>query len=197
MAAGIPLVPTHPVDPYAATTQWMRRTYPLIANIPFSVGRNPQGEYQSEVFMPWGQDNPTPGEFHIELRHFLDRPQTEEDLRRTLTGEMFHYLGAKNPQGERVNPQWYALKQRVIQTMSPRDFENAQRNWINAKKTAGETRSFDQWMDESAIDQFIGGTMFPPSTEQEWVDRARDLPRYAPLQSQTIERMRQLLTTGK
>jgi hypothetical protein len=111
---------------------------------------------------------------------------------------MFHHLGAIDPRtGQPVNSPWYQLKQEVINQMDPRDFANAQRNYANAVKEGGESRTFAQWMQESAIDQFIGGTMFPPSTEQEWVQRARDIPRYNPRQSATIERMRQLLTTGK
>lgn len=198
MAGGIPLVPTHPADPYASMIQSMNRDYPLIANIPFSVSRG-KGPYESEVFMPWNkQENPTPGQFHIELRHYLDQPRSQDDIRRLLTGEMFHYLGTKNPEtGEPVNPQWYALKQQAINTMSPHDLANAQRNWALARKSEGETRSFDDWMQQSAIDQFIGGTMFPLSSEQEWVQRARDIPRYNPQQSKVIEQMRQLLTTGK
>jgi hypothetical protein len=197
MAAGIPLVPTHPNDPYAPIIQSMRRDFPLIANIPFSVGKG-TGPYQSEVYQPWSEENPTPGQFYIQLRHMLDRPQTQDDLRRAFTGEMFHHLGAIDPRtGQPVNSPWYQLKQEVINQMDPRDFANAQRNYAEAVKNDGEKRTFAQWMQESAIDQFIGGTMFPPSTEQEWVQRARDIPRYNPQQSATIERMRQLLTTGR
>lgn len=198
MAGTIPLVPTHPNDPYAPMLQSVRRDYPLLANIPISIGRNPTGEYQSEVFQPWDKDNPTPNQFHIELRHVLDQPQKPDDIRRLLIGESFHHLGAVNPQtGQPVNPRWYALKQEVINNMGDRDLANAKRNWANAVKNGGETRTFAQWMQESAIDQFIGGTMFPPSTEQEWIDRARDIPRYNPQQSAVIEQMRQLLTTGR
>jgi len=199
MAAGIPLVPTHPADPYAPMIQAMHRDYPLIANIPFSVSKG-TGPYQSEVFMPWDRANPTPDQFHIELRHFLDEPQTQGDIRGLLTGEMMHYLGTVDPRtGQPVSPQWYALKQKVIDQLSPNDLANAQRNWSEAVKSAGETRSFHDWMEQSNIDQFIGGTMFPPSNPRwaEWQERARNMPRYNPQQWATIERMRQLLTTGR
>src|SRR5262252_9079329 len=105
MAAGIPLVPTHPAVPYAPMIQAMHRDYPLIANIPFSVSKG-TGPYQSEVFMPWDRANPTPDQFHIELRHFLDEPQTQGDIRGLLTGEMMHYLGTVDPRtGQPVSPQ--------------------------------------------------------------------------------------------
>jgi hypothetical protein len=196
MAAGIPLVPTHPADPYAGIAQSMRRDYPLIANIPFTVSRG-QGPYESEVYQPWDKENPTPNQFHIELRHYLDQPRSQDDIRRLLTGEMFHHLGHLKPDGTPVNPQWYGLKQEVINTLSPGDFANAQRNWQQASQNEGEKRSFADWMQQSNIDQFIGGTMFPLSNEQEWLQRARDLPRYNPQQAKVIERMRQLLTTGR
>jgi hypothetical protein len=196
MAAGIPLVPTHPANPYAPMIQSMNRDFPLIAKIPFSVSKG-TGPYESEVYQPWDKESPTPGQFHIELRHYLDQPRSQDDIRRLLTGEMFHHLGAVDPRsGNPVNPQWYQLKQEAINTLSPRDFANAQRNYAEAVK-GGETRSFGEWMQQSAIDQFIGGTMFPLSSEQEWVQRAREIPRYNPQQSAVIERMRRLLTTGR
>lgn len=197
MAAGIPLAPTHPADPYAPIIQSMNRDFPLIANIPFSVSKG-QGPYWSEVYQPWDKENPTPNQFHIELRKWAEQPHSDDDTRRLLTGEMFHHLGAVNPTtGQPVNPQWYGLKQEVINTMAPNDFKNAQLNWANAVKNEGEKRTFAQWMQESNIDQWIGGTMFPLSKDQEWLDRARDLPRYNPQQAKVIEQMRQLLTTGR
>lgn len=197
MAAGLPLVPTHPADPYAPILQGMRRDFPLIANIPITVSQGRGLPYWSEVYQPWAQDNPTPGQFNIQLRHWLDQPHSDEDTRRLLTGEMFHYLGHLDPSGNPVNPQWRALKQQAIQTLSPHDLENAKRNYAEAVRSGGEKRSFDDWMDQSDIDQFIGGVMFPLSKDQEWIQRAQALPHYNPAQYKVIERMRQLLTTGK
>jgi len=54
-------------------------------------------------------------------------------------------------------------------------------------------------LQRSYLDQYIGGVMFPLSDPRwsEWQERAQSLPRVAPQQSAVIERMRQLLTTGR
>jgi hypothetical protein len=200
MAAGLPLSPTHPADPYAPMIQSMNRDYPLIANIPFSVGRG-TGPYQSEVYEPWVKDSPTPGQFHIELRHFLDQPRSQEDIRKLLTGEMFHYLGNVDPRtNQPVNKPWYDLKQQILSTMPPHDLQNARDRWMEEQaQSQNERRSFDEFLQRSYLDQYIGGVMFPFKDPQwsEWQERAQNLPRYAPKQSAVIERMRQLLTTGR
>jgi len=187
-------------DPYAPMVESMRRDYPLIANIPFSVGKG-TGPYQSEVYEPWAKDSPTPGQFHIQLRHYLDQPRKPDDIRRLLTGEMMHYLGNVDPRTDQpVNPQWHALKQQVWATMPEHDRKNARDRWMEEQaQPSNEKRSFDEFLQRSYLDQYIGGVMFPLSDPQwsEWQERAKALPRVAPQQSAVIERMRKLLTTGK
>jgi len=185
-------------DQFAPIVQSMKRDYPLLANIPFTVGKG-TGPYQSEVYEPWVKDSPTPGQFHIQLRHYLDQPRSQEDIRKLATGETFHYLGKVDPRTDQpVNKPWYDLKQQVLATMPPHDLENARDRWKEEQaQPQNERRSFDEFLQTSYLDQYIGGTMFPLSNEEEWVQRARNLPRTAPKQAAVIERMRQLLTTGR
>jgi hypothetical protein len=182
-------------NPLAPLLESNQKAYKLLSKIPMTVGRG-SGPYQSEVYQPWSEDNPTPGKFHIELRHYLDQPQSAEDISHLMIGETFHHLGTRKPDGQPVDPQWYGLKQKVFQTMAPHDLANEQRNWKNAQ-AQGDTRSFDDWVQESMLDQYIGGVMFPLSNEPEWVKRSQNLPRTNPQQSAVIEQMRQYLTTGQ
>lgn len=200
MAAAPPpsAVPSSAANPFASAADAVKQRYKLLGTIPFQVEQG-SGPYFSETYKPWDPSNPTPGTLNIQMRHFGDRPHTEADLQNLITGETFHYLGGTKPDGTPVNPQWYALKQKVYQLMPPHDLENQRRNWLEEQKNAKpeDRRSFEQFMQESALDQYIGGVMNPMSWEQEWIDRSRSLPKYAPQQSAVIEQLRQYLTTGQ
>jgi hypothetical protein len=198
MAAGIPLVPTHPADPYAPAIQAVNRQYPLLANVPISVSRA-AGPYQDETYMPWGEDNPAPGKLSIQLR--AAQPKTQQDLQDIITTEAMHYLGNIKPGGEPVNPAWWKLKQQFRQAMTPRDQELAQQHWLEEQKAfkesggrEGDNRSFDDFMNKSYLDMFMRGYMFPKSQGQEWIERQGHWP--AP-QAAILDQMQRLLTTGK
>lgn len=200
MAAGIPLVPTHPAgDPsYTAAVQAVNRQYPLLANVPINVSRA-AGPYQDETYMPWGEDNPTPGKLSIQLR--AARPKTPQELQDIITTEAMHYLGNVKPGGEPVNPAWWNLKQQFRQAMTPRDQELAQQHWQEEQKAfkdtggrEGDNRSYDDFMNQSYLDMFMRGYMFPKSQGQEWVERQGKWP---PAQAKILDQMQRLLTTGK
>lgn len=68
MAAGIPLVPTHPADPYAWAVQAAQREYPRLTQYPpMRLTYNPQREGYSETFDPKEGANPYPGNWTVEM----------------------------------------------------------------------------------------------------------------------------------
>lgn len=192
MAAGIPLVPTHPVDPYASTVQAVKRQYPLLADAPLRLVKGAANlPYEDETYQPWSEGNPFPGNVTVQIRHA--QPKTPQDLHDLLSSEALHYLGITKPSGEPVNPQWWALKQQFRGAMTPKDMELARQHW-NEEQASGEKRSFDDFMNQSYLDMFFRGYMFPKSQGQEWVDR---IGKWPPAQTKILDRMQQLLTTGR
>jgi hypothetical protein len=196
MAAGLPLVPTHPADPYASAVQAARRQYPIYADAPIVVQKGAPGlPYEDETYMPWSKENPSPGNVLIQTRHF--QPKTPEEMQTMIATEGMHYLGAMQPTGQPVNPAWWALKQKYRGAMSDKDMALAQQHWQEESKADPEhARSFDDFMNQSYLDMFFRGYMFPKSQGQEWVDRmARG--GWSPQQRAILDQMYRMLTTGK
>jgi len=184
-------------DPYTAMLADIKSKYRLLSDVPIDVTKG-SGPYYSETYQPWQADNPTPGQLHIEMRHYEDQPRSRQDTENLITGETFHYLGNVKPDGQPVDPKWYAMKQQVWQTMPQHERQNAHDRWIDEQANPNaDKRSFERFLQESYLDQYIGGVMNPLGFEQEWRDRARSLPKVAPQQAAVINQMRQYLTTGQ
>lgn len=150
------------------------------------------GPYESEVYQPWDDQNPNKGKFTVELRSAKSKGQTGQALQDSIAAESFHYLGATKPNGIPVDPTWYKLKQQFRQTLTPRDLELAKQHWQEEQKS-GEKRSFDQFMNQSYLDMFVRGYIFPESQGREWVNRKGKWPAQ---QSAVLDKMKQLLMTS-
>lgn len=194
MALKSPRTPETPaVDPYQSTIANVQQRYPRLKNVPLSVTTG-TGPYESEVYQPWSQDNPNKGKFTIELRSARTKAQRGQDLEDSIAAESLHHLGTTRPDGKPVDPKWYALKQQYRQVMSPGDMRLAQQHWQEEQKS-GEKRSFDQFMNESYLDMFFRGYLFPKNQGQEWVNRMQR-GGWTPQQKQILEQMRQHLMTA-
>lgn len=175
-------------DPINAAMQSVQSKYPIFKNIPMAVTRA-SGPYESETYMPWDEENPQKGKLHVQLRSQGVQAQTGQQLHDTIASEGLHYLGAKQPDGQPVNPQWYALKQQFQQALTPRDVELAKQRWQEEQKN-GEKRPFQQFMDQSYLDMFFRGYLFPQNQGPEWVARQGKWP---PQQAQIMEKARALM----
>jgi hypothetical protein len=182
---------------YSAAAQTVRKKYPILSNVPIKVTKAP-GPYEDETYQPWGEDNPDPGNLSIQIRHA--RPKTQQELENIVTTESMHYLGTRKPSGEPVNPAWWNLKQQFRQAMTPRDMELAKQHWQEEQQQfastggkEGDKRSFDDFMNQSYLDMFMRGYMFPQSQGQEWVERQGHWP---PAQAKILDQMQTLLRTG-
>ena len=177
-----------PADPYAGAVSAVQQRFPRLARIPLNVTAG-KGPYESEVYQPWQSNNPAKGKFTVEMRSDKAKAQRGPMLQDAIAAESFHHLGTTKPDGKPVDPEWWNLKQEFRKTLTPRDLELAKQHWQEEQKS-GEKRSFDQFMNQSYLDMFLRGYMFPESQGQEWVDRKGKWPSQ---QAAVLEKMKGLL----
>jgi hypothetical protein len=138
--------------------------------------------------MPWQDDNPVKGKLNIQLRP-PTQGQTGKQLEDTIAAESLHMLGAQKPDGTPAHPAWWQLKQDFRKTLTPQDMGLAKQAW-QEEQQSGEKRSFDDFMNQSYLDMFARGYIFPENQGQEWVDRKGKWPAQ---QAKVLDQMRALL----
>jgi len=157
---------------YDALASEIKAEYPGLASIPFTIMES-DGPGKSETFPSFEtKDHPLPGQNVIQLRSDSKRftPQQRKSM---VTGELLHVMGAKDPDGKPVNPGFRKFKDAYVQSLTPDQWQFHHRVWRNQVNQGEETRSFEDWMDVSRVDQFIGAFLFPNVYSSEF-DRDTD-----------------------
>jgi hypothetical protein len=91
-----------------------------------------------------------------------------------VSGEMLHFMGANDPQGRPVHPEFRKFKDAYRASLTPEQLEMHHRSYQMSIEKFGETRPFDQWMDVSRIDQFMGAFLFPSKELSKNFNKQRD-----------------------
>ena len=149
---------------------------------------------QVETYQPWDKRNPRPGSLTIEPYH--RELLSPEELPNTVAGEMLHHIGAMDYSSDKatpINPDYYALKQKVKDSRTPTQQALDDRIYEEAKKKYPDMGAKDDWLDESRIDEYIMGYIAPDKTD-EW----RKNGFYNdPKMKRAVEDVRKYLTTPK
>lgn len=131
-----------------------------LSNVKVQQGKktNPSDDRGLEFYPPWESENPNPGKITLEL---YDKMQGSE-LTTALGGDLLHYIGGVNPQiGRPIDPKYYQMKQAVLNARTPQQDALDRREYESARKNKGETRSYNDWLQQSRIDAYIRGYVTP------------------------------------
>jgi hypothetical protein len=137
-----------------------------------------QDDRQLEWYPPNERDNPHPGTYTSEI---FNPTITNRELPTAIAADALHGLKI-------TDPQYAQMRQKFGATLTPRQHEIDQRAYAEA----GEQRPFNQWMEDSRLDAYLRGYMFPDKAD-EW----RKGGMYTPEQQQELEQMRTYLRTMK
>lgn len=138
-----------------------------------------------EFYPPWESDNPNKGQSTLE---FYDPQMQGNALQSAIAGDSLHLVGAVDPRTNRaVDPQWLAMKRALVGSLTPQQLAVDQRAY-EMDKQRGETRPFDDWMQDSRADAYIRGYITPDAAD-EW----RKKGTYTPDQSNLLTAMKQYL----
>ncbi len=126
---------------------------------------NPVGGHL-EFFPPWESENPNPGKTTLE---FYDPRMQGNALVKAIGGDMLHHLGSIDPRtGQPVDPQWLGMKNALVGSLTPEQLGVDQQAYAQAK-AQGDSRSFDEWMQQSRADAYIRGRI-TPDEQNNWKD---------------------------
>ena len=183
-------------EPYEEAMSIVNQQYPMIGQHHIGVSKG-TGPYYSEFYSPWESGkpdapHPVPGTPHI-LLHEKGIAFQGQDLQNLLAGESLHHLGSVNPTtNQPVDPLWYKWKQ-YFSTFATLEQTRADRQaYLDEVKNNGETRSFDQWYDQSREEVWLRHGLFPLASE------ATDKTDWFSLkQKQLLQYMKSYLQTGR
>ena len=135
-------------------------------NVVIQPGTNTKGDdRQVETYAPWESENPNRGK--ITIQPFRKELTSGSNLTDTVAGELLHHIGGIDPTtGQPVDPQYQTLKQAVIQARTPHQQQIDQRIY-NQQRQHGETRSLNDWLNQSRADEYIMGYVTPDKLD-EW-----------------------------
>lgn len=129
------------------------------------VSSGPNDDRQLEFYQPWESENPNPGKLTTEIyNNNLKGP----DLQQAIAGDALHHLGAIDPRtSQPVDPQWLAMKQRLIDARQP-DHEQMDRGAYQQEQSSPYgAPSYDDWMKNNRADAYIRAGLFPDQNP-EW-----------------------------
>ena len=175
---------------YPALLAELGRQYPPLSKHQFGVSLG-SGPYYSEFYPPWESQNPTPGQPLIQLRE-KGQQLSPKSMKNLLLGETFHHLGARDPTGVPIDPSFRMLKELFMQNLTPQQLQRDRQSYLEQMTTGGETRSFQEWMDQSQADAYLRGYL-SPINEAERLDWAST---YTPHQRRILNQMKEYLGTG-
>jgi len=137
-----------------------------LSNVVIKPGKNQKGDdRQVEFYPPWESQNPNPGK--LTVQPYRSDSMSGEGLTNTVSGELLHYIGGVDPStGIPVDPNYHALKQKVANARTPEQKALDERIYEEQKKR-GEKRPFDQWFNQSRLDEYIMGYV-TPDKDDEW-----------------------------
>lgn len=161
MAAGIPLVPTQPADPYAWAVQAANRDYPRLSQYNMRLTYNPKREGYSETFPPKGEEaNPFPGHWTVEMGNspYYYNPKSWPGL---VALEGLHALQAEDP---RYQAMAAGLQQSLL--ANPQQVAILRDRYNRMIAQNHEQRTFEQYMPNVLVPEVIRDRMFAPLFHQ-------------------------------
>jgi hypothetical protein len=187
---------TEPEVGFGVMLQNLAEKYPALSPhvSNFQVQWGDPKQYQTsgrhlEFYPPWESENPNPGKATLEL---YNTGMKGGALESAVLGDMLHYLGATNPEtGKQIDPTWRRLRDKLMTIRGAKNLEMDRREYEEAKKE-GESRSFEDWMNESRADAYVRGYLTPDEAD-EW----RKNSVYTPEMEKTLETMKSYLSSGK
>lgn len=191
MAAGIPLVPTQPADPYASAVQAANRDYPRLAQYNMRLTYDPKVQFWSETYPPKEEGNPFPGNWTVSMgnnKYYRD-PSSWPGL---VALEGLHALQTEDPRyqamskqlGTMLTPQQQAMVQKFYQQNLARDPQ--------------DKRTLEQFTQQVQIPEIIRSRLFNPLFHKmENVPLGADEYGLTPEQKKLIDQIDQYMrTTG-
>ena len=157
------------------------------------TGRDVRPPGKSEYFGRNEPNNPYPGERTVQL---YDPDYTGDKLKNLLFGERFHALGQedkgwieKKRRFYELLPDWdkQMLRDKHGQMALPQD-QRTNEKIKEAYPDYVEDRPYEEWLDQSEMDQWMGALINPPNDEWEKV-------RWSPDHKRLREEMLQYLRT--
>jgi hypothetical protein len=185
------MIPTTSPDVQAVQTKFPALGR-YLKDVVIQTGTNSKGDdRQVETYVPWESENPNKGK--ITIQPFRPELTSGANLTNTVAGELLHYIGGINPSTHQpVDPQYQTLKQAVLQARTPQQQALDQREY-NEQRKQGETRPFNDWLNQSRGDEYIMGYVTPDATD-EW----RKNGFYnAPAMKTAIENIKNYLTRAQ
>lgn len=164
------LSPTKNPDEFSSHLRSVAQKYPKLApylpNVVVQHGKTQKDDPRSlEFYPPWESENPNPGKITLELFKSFSDPK---ELQTAVAGDLLHYLGGVNPETNRpVDPNYFALKQKVDAARTPQQQALDQRVYQEEKSQYGENRSYHDWLYQSRLDAYIRGFVTPDAND-EW-----------------------------
>jgi hypothetical protein len=110
-----------------------------------------------EFYAPGEEYNPAPGRPTIEV---FDPSLRGKRLKKAVFGDMLHHLPA-------VDPAFRSLRADFRRTVTDKQLATDRRAHKRARDEHGETRSFDDWFEQSRLDAYIRGFLAPDERD-EW-----------------------------
>lgn len=162
----------------ASALSGIQKKYPRVNTQGWKVGYGDSNDgRQLEFYPPNEAMNPHKGSPYIEI---YNKGLQGDELQSAIFGDMLHYQPT-------VDPQFSSLKQQFQSSFNPHQTEMNKSRYQQAVQ-AGETGSFDDWMNRSQVDAYIRGYLAPDAAD-EW----RKQGAYTPEQVKILENMNALL----
>lgn len=140
---------------------------------------------QLEFYPPWERDNPNPGRITVEI---FNQNLRGRDLSESIGLDMLHHIGGRDPQGEPVDPEYYALKQEMARAVRSANRRMDTDAWQQDRRAGLAGDSYDDWLEQNRVDAYIRGYV-SPRMNPEW----RQPGTFTPEMSRAGERIRQYL----
>jgi hypothetical protein len=182
-------IPSNSPDIKAVGTKFPALS-PYLNNLVVQPGVNTKkDDRQVEFYPPWESTNPNKGK--LTITPYRKELTSGQGLTNTVAGELLHHIGGVDPtSGKPINPAYYSLKQAVAAARTPGQIALDQRVYQQQVKQ-GEKRPFNQWFNQSRLDEYIMGYVTPDKTD-EW----RKNGFYnSPDMKKAVDAVKQYLTT--
>jgi hypothetical protein len=143
-----------------AVGQQFPRLTPYLSQVQVQSGKksSPRDDRGLEFYPPWESKNPNPGKITLELFDSLKGDQ----LTTALGGDLLHYLGGVDPRTNKpIDAEYQKLKTEVMNSRTSHQDTIDRRIYEDEKRTGGETRSYEDWLQQSRIDAYIRGYVTP------------------------------------
>lgn len=159
MAAGIPLVPSHPSDRYAWAVQQATQQYPRLAQFPpMRLTYNPRREGYSETMSPTEPSNPYKGNWTVEMGEspYYYTPNSWPGL---VALESLHMM-------QELDPRYQQMTQQLQGTLSDAQKKRVQDWYTQSVAKERDPRTLDQFTKGVYLPELIRSRMFAPLFER-------------------------------